>query len=152
MVMDTRTTQNYNQVTSVTESLQKRGYDVTTGKHDDRCNPGYPRILPRTFLYQKERRLPGSSVCSWQMADPVTLMENYVEYAKVPGIEQHQRTFCSPVSIFRRKLYGLYHRFHQGPDLCQICRFYRSAAYWKSSRKTALLVIRRIILLSGYIR
>ena len=31
MVMDTRTTQNYNQVTSVTESLQKRGHDVTTG-------------------------------------------------------------------------------------------------------------------------
>lgn len=30
MVMDIRTTQNYNQVTSVTESLRKRGYDVTT--------------------------------------------------------------------------------------------------------------------------
>ena len=30
MVMDTRTTQNYNQVTSVTESLKKRGYEVTT--------------------------------------------------------------------------------------------------------------------------
>lgn len=68
MVMDIRTTQNYNQVTSVTESLRKRGYDVTTGSMMIDVIPA-SRDIAADLLYRKERRLPGSRDCSWQMAD-----------------------------------------------------------------------------------
>ncbi len=67
MVMDTRTTQNYNQVTSVTESLRKRGHDVTTGSMMIDVIPA-SRDIATDLLYQKERLLPASSVYSWQMA------------------------------------------------------------------------------------
>ena len=53
------------------------------------------RILPQTFLYQKGT--PVARIQRLQLADgrPVTLMENYIEYAKVPGIEHHSGHFVA---------------------------------------------------------
>ena len=68
MVMDTRTTQNYNQVTSVTESLRKRGHDVTTGSMMIDVIPASRDIAYRPFYTRRNALLPASSVYSWQMA------------------------------------------------------------------------------------
>ncbi len=121
MVMDIRTTQNYNQVTSVTESLRKRGYDVTTGSMMIDVIPASRDIAADLFIPEGT---PVARIQRLQLADgrPVTLMENYIEYAKVPGIEQHSGHFVA-LYQFLEETYGLAHRCHQGPDLSQICGF-----------------------------
>ena len=76
MVMDTRTTQNYNQVTSVTESLQKRGHDVTTESMMIDVIPASRDIATDLFIPEGT---PVARIQRLQLADgrPVTLMENY---------------------------------------------------------------------------
>ena len=124
MVMDIRTTQNYNQVTSVTESLRKRGYDVTTGSMMIDVIPASRDIAADLFIPEGT---PVARIQRLQLADgrPVTLMENYIEYAKVPGIEQHSGHFVALYQFFRRDLWPD-HRCYQGPYFSQICRFLRS--------------------------
>ena len=105
MVMDTRTTQNYNQVTSVTESLKKRGYEVTTAST-------MIDVIPATREIALDLQIPEETAVAriqrLQLADgnPVTLMENYVEYAKVPDIEKHQGHFVA-LYQFLEETYGL---------------------------------------------
>ena len=105
MVMDTRTTQNYNQVTSVTESLKKRGYEVTTASM-------MIDVIPATREIAMDLQIPEETAVAriqrLQLADgnPVTLMENYVEYAKVPDIEKHQGHFVA-LYQFLEETYGL---------------------------------------------
>ena len=105
MVMDIRTTQNYNQVTSVTESLRKRGYDVTTGSMMIDVIPASRDIAADLFIPEGT---PVARIQRLQLADgrPVTLMENYIEYAKVPGIEQHSGHFVA-LYQFLEETYGL---------------------------------------------
>ena len=98
MVMDIRTTQNYNQVTSVTESLRKRGYDVTTGSMMIDVIPASRDIAADLFIPEGT---PVARIQRLQLADgrPVTLMENYIEYAKVPGAHLkylHQKAVLQP--------------------------------------------------------
>ena len=104
MVMDIRTTQNYNQVTSVTESLRKRGYDVTTGSMMIDVIPASRDIAADLFIPEGT---PVARIQRLQLADgrPVTLMENYIEYAKVPGIEQHSGHFVA-LYQFLEETYG----------------------------------------------
>lgn len=93
-VCDYKAKQDYNRVTSVTESLQKRGYTVTTGsmmidvieaagKLADELE-----ITPNTKIARVQRL---------QLADesPITLMENYVPYSLVPDIESYQGKFTA---------------------------------------------------------
>jgi len=119
MVMDIRTTQNYNQVTSVTESLRKRGYDVTTGSMMIDVIPASRDIAADLFIPEGT---PVARIQRLQLADgrPVTLMENYIEYAKVPGIEQHRDRISAKSADFLE------------------------ARVLEIEPKTALLVIRRI--------
>ena len=123
MVMDIRTTQNYNQVTSVTESLRKRGYDVTTGSMMIDVIPASRDIAADLFIPEGT---PVARIQRLQLADgrPVTLMENYIEYAKVPGIEQHSGHFVA-LYQFLEETYGLI--IDATRDRIQpICRFLRS--------------------------
>ena len=125
MVMDTRTTQNYNQVTSVTESLKKRGYEVTTASM-------MIDVIPATREIAMDLQIPEETAVAriqrLQLADgnPVTLMENYVEYAKVPDIEKHQGHFVA-LYQFLEETYGLTIDSTRGSDFCPVCRFYGSA-------------------------
>uniref|UniRef100_UPI003FED8C84 GntR family transcriptional regulator n=1 Tax=Enterocloster sp. TaxID=2719315 RepID=UPI003FED8C84 len=126
MVMDIRTTQNYNQVTSVTESLRKRGYDVTTGSMMIDVIPASRDIAADLFIPEGT---PVARIQRLQLADgrPVTLMENYIEYAKVPGIEQHS----GHIDATRDRISA------KSADFLE-------ARVLEIEPKTALLVIRRI--------
>ena len=96
MVMDTRTTQNYNQVTSVTESLKKRGYEVTTASM-------MIDVIPATREIAMDLQIPEeTAVARIQRLQ----LENYVEYAKVPDIEKHQGHFVA-LYQFLEETYGL---------------------------------------------
>lgn len=125
MVMDTRTTQNYNQVTSVTESLKKRGYEVTTASMMIDVIPATREIamdlqIPEETPVARIQRLQLADGKSCDSDGKLCRICQSTRYRKTPG------TFCSSVSVFRRNL-RTYHRFHQGPDFCPVCRFYGSA-------------------------
>ena len=88
-VLDHKAIQNYNKVTSVTEALRKKGYEVTTGDmlidviEADKQTANELEIPEGTRVARIQRL---------QLADgePVTLMENYIEYKRVPKIEEFQ--------------------------------------------------------------
>lgn len=141
MVMDIRTTQNYNQVTSVTESLRKRGYDVTTGSMMIDVIPASRDIAADLFIPEGT---PVARIQRLQLADgrPVTLMENYIEYAKVPGIEQHSGHFVA-LYQFLEETYGLIIDATRDRISAKSADFLE-ARVLEIEPKTALLVIRRI--------
>ncbi len=104
-VRDYKAKQNYNKVTSVTESLRKRGYEVTTADMMVDTLEADSRLameleIPAGTLVARIQRL--------QLADnkPVTLMENYIQYSLVPGIEQYQNDFVAFYE-FIEKTYGV---------------------------------------------
>jgi len=141
MVMDTRTTQNYNQVTSVTESLRKRGHDVTTGSMMIDVIPASRDIATDLFIPE---RTPVARIQRLQLADgrPVTLMENYIEYAKVPGIEHHSGHFVA-LYQFLEENYNLFIDSTKDKISAKSADFLE-ARVLDVEPKTALLVIRRI--------
>ena len=104
-VLNHKAIQNYNKVTSVTESLMKKGYRVTTS--DMMID-----IISADKQLADELEIPeGTSVARiqrLQLADeePVTLMENYIEYAKVPGIEAYENQFVALYQFLEEK-FGL---------------------------------------------
>lgn len=136
-----RTTQNYNQVTSVTESLRKRGYDVTTGSMMIDVIPASRDIAADLFIPEGT---PVARIQRLQLADgrPVTLMENYIEYAKVPGIEQHSGHFVA-LYQFLEETYGLIIDATRDRISAKSADFLE-ARVLEIEPKTALLVIRRI--------
>ena len=93
-VLDHKAIQNYNKVTSVTEALRKKGYEVTTGDmlidviEADKQTANELEIPEGTRVARIQRL---------QLADgePVTLMENYIEYKRVPKIEEFQNEFVA---------------------------------------------------------
>ena len=97
--------QDYNKVTSVTESLRKKGYTVTTGS-----------MLIDTVEAEGEvaeglELLPGTQIARVQRlqladGDPVTLMENYIPYSLVPGIEAYENKFVA-LYQFLEEMYGI---------------------------------------------
>jgi GntR family transcriptional regulator len=141
MVMDTRTTQNYNQVTSVTESLRKRGHDVTTGSMMIDVIPASRDIATDLFIPEGT---PVARIQRLQLADgrPVTLMENYIEYAKVPGIEHHSGHFVA-LYQFLEENYNLFIDSTKDKISAKSADFLE-ARVLDVEPKTALLVIRRI--------
>ena len=93
-VLEHKAIQNFNKVTSVTESLMRKGYKVTTSDMlidvigADKQLADELEIAEGTNVARIQRL---------QLADeePVTLMENYVEYEKVTGIEKFQNQFVA---------------------------------------------------------
>lgn len=97
--------QDYNKVTSVTESLRKKGYTVTTGSMLIDVIEAAGEVAESLEL------LPGTPVARvqrLQLADgsPVTLMENYIPYSLVPGIEAHENKFVA-LYQFLEETYGI---------------------------------------------
>ena len=141
MVIDNRTTQNYNQVTSVTESLRKQGYEVTTASMMIDVIPASSDIAADLCLSEGS---PVARIQRLQLADgkPVTLMENYIEYAKVPGIEQHNGHFVA-LYQFLEETYNLIIDSTKDRISAKSADFLE-ARVLDVEPKTALLVIRRI--------
>ena len=132
-VLNHKAIQNYNKVTSVTESLMKKGYRVTTS--DMMID-----IISADKQLADELEIPeGTSVARiqrLQLADeePVTLMENYIEYAKVPGIEAYE---------FLEEKFGL--QIDETRDrISAKSATFMEAQVLKTEPKDALLVVHRV--------
>lgn len=104
-VCDHKAKQDYNKVTSVTESLQKKGYTVTTGSM-------MIDIIEADSKLADELELASGTevvrVQRLQLADqnPVTLMENYIPCSIVPGIESYEGKFTAFYQ-FLESVYGI---------------------------------------------
>lgn len=105
LVRNFRTIQDLSKVTSVTESLRKKGYTVKTKSM-------YIDLIPadeaRADLLRVPVGEPLARVQRIQLADgrPVALMTNCIPYAQVPGMEQCTGAF-SALYQFLESRYGI---------------------------------------------
>ncbi|ADU27730.1 GntR family transcriptional regulator [Ethanoligenens harbinense] len=105
MVRNFRTTQDLSKVTSVTESLRKKGYTVRTKSI-------YIDVIAANEKLSGELQLPFGDrlarVQRVQLADekPVALMTNYIPYALVPQMEQTSESFSALYQFLERR-YGI---------------------------------------------
>lgn len=92
MVLDHRTIQDLNKVTSVTESLRRRGYNVRTKSM-------YIDIIPASEKLSEELHLKtGDSITRVQRIQlidekPIAIMKNYLPTFLVPGLPQFTNKF-----------------------------------------------------------
>ena len=140
-VLNHKAIQNYNKVTSLTESQMKKGYRVTTS--DMMID-----IISADKQLADELEIPeGTSVARiqrLQLADeePVTLMENYIEYAKVPGIEAYENQFVALYQFLEEK-FGL--QIDETRDrISAKSATFMEAQVLKTEPKDALLVVHRV--------
>lgn len=101
-VLNYKAIQNFNRVTSVTESLRRKGYHVTTkSMHIDRIPASYPLT---EYLNLKE----GESLARvqrLQLADdkPICIMTNWIPYKLVPGLEHATGSFSALYQYLEEK-------------------------------------------------
>ena len=140
-VLNHKAIQNYNKVTSVTESLMKKGYRVTTS--DMMID-----IISADKQLADELEIPeGTSVARIQrlrLADeePGTLMENYSEYEKVSGIEAYENQFVALYQFLEEK-FGL--QIDETRDrISAKSATFMEAQVLKTEPKDALLVVHRV--------
>lgn len=94
MVLDHKAQQDFNGVTSVTESLRNKGYEVTTQSM-------YIDIIPASVKLQSQLKLRDNEeiarIQRIQLADgkPICIMNNYIPYSLVPEIEQYNGKFSA---------------------------------------------------------
>lgn len=141
IVLDYRTKQDMNKVTSVTESLRRRGYDVRTKSM-------YIDIIPASEELGNELGIKHGTrvvrIQRIQLADgkPVAIMKNYISAQLVPDIEKFTNKF-SGLYQFLEEQYQL--EIHAASD-----KIYAKSADFAESEMlsvqpgTALLCIHRI--------
>ncbi len=140
-VCDHKATQDYNKVTSVTESLRKKGYAVSTGSM-------MIDIVDAVGEAAEELEIPGGTklarVQRLQLADdnPVTIMENYIPYSFVPGIEKYQDKFVA-LYQFLEETYGI--TIDSTKDrISAVSATFMEAQILGIKPRDALLVVRRV--------
>lgn len=141
IVLDSRATQSLNKVTSVTECLRKKGFDVRTKSM-------YIDIIYATEKLGKGLNQPlGTPIARIQRIQlinekPICIIKDYIPYALVPNIEQ-----------FTNKFNGLYkfleEQYHLEIESAADKIFAKSADFAESEMLavppgTALLCIQRI--------
>ena len=141
IVLDSRAIQSLNKVTSVTECLRNRGFDVRTKSM-------YIDVIHATERLGKELNQPiGTPIARIQRIQlinekPIAIIKDYLPYALVPNIEQ-----------FTNKFNGLYEfleqQYHLEIESADDKIFAKSADFAESEMLavlpgTALLCIQRI--------
>lgn len=140
-VLEHKAIQNFNKVTSVTESLEKKGYKVTTSDMMIDVIKADKQLADELGIAEKTSV---ARIQRLQLADdePVTLMENYIEYAKVPGIEEFQNQFVALYQFLEQK-FGLQIDATRDRVSAKQATFMESQIL-KTEPKEALLVIHRV--------
>ncbi len=141
IVNGNRTTQNYNRVNSISESLTRKGYKVSTGSIQI-------EIIPASLSLAKELEIPiNEKVARIQRVQfangtPVSIMNNYIPYCLVPGIEQYQTQI---VSLYK----FLEETYHFDIDSSKDKIYAKNADFLEAQAlrvepKTALLAVQRV--------
>lgn len=146
MVLDYRTIQDLSRVTSVTESLRRKGCAVRTKSMAiDRVSAGERQAA----ALQVKAGAALARVQRIQLADekPVAVMVNYIPYETVPQIERHQGRF-SALYQFLEEQYGLVIDAAKDTILAKVSDFTESELL-DVPVGTALLCIRRVCFYQG---
>lgn len=102
MVLDYRTKQDLNQVTSVSETLRRKGYTVRTkSMYIDTIH--VPSNLAEELNINQGDKI--ARVQRIQLADdkPVAIMKNYIPYQLVPDIEEYTNQFSALYEFLEEK-------------------------------------------------
>jgi len=93
-VLNHKARQNFNRITSVTESLRKKGYQVTT---KSMLIDQVPATYPLTEHLEVKEGESLARVQRIQLADgkPICIMTNYLPYSLVPELEKATGTFTA---------------------------------------------------------
>lgn len=141
IVNGNRTTQNFNRVNSITESLKRKGYKVTTASM-------LIEIFPASLPIAKELEIPlNEKVARVQRVQcangtPVSIMMNYIPYRLVPGIEQYQNQFVGLYQFIEEK-YNIQIEYSHDKIFAKSADFFEAQAL-QVEPKEALLVVHRI--------
>lgn len=93
-VLDYKVTQNLNTLTSLTETLKKRGYTVTIESME--ITPIIsPDLIMRVFNYAKPVKMAYIRRLVYVSGEPLCIIENYIPYTLVEGIEEDVNSFQS---------------------------------------------------------
>ena len=94
MVLDHKAQQDFNGVTSVTESLRNKGYEVTTQSMYIDIISASEKLKSQLELRDNEEI---ARIQRIQLADgkPICIMNNYIPYSLVPKIEQYNDKFSA---------------------------------------------------------
>ena len=136
-----RTTQNYNKVNSITESLKRKGYKVTTAGM-------MIEVFPASLSIAKELEIPiNEKVARVQRVQcangkPVSIMTNYIPYELVPGIEQYQNQFVG-LYQFMEETYKIEIEYSRDKIYAKSADFFEAQAL-QVEPKEALLTVHRI--------
>ena len=104
IVLNYKVTQNLNYITSLTETLTKNGYEVTIPAMSiavvkaDAALAGIFNAKAGTELARLRRTVLASGT-------PLGLLENYLPYELVAGIEQYENRFVSLYRLLEEKYY-----------------------------------------------
>lgn len=141
LVCDYKAKQDYTKVSSVTESLRKKGYEVTTGSMLIDTIEADVRIADELDVSVGTKI---ARVQRLQLADgtPITLMENYIPYSMVPGIEEYQDKFVAFYQ-FIEETYGITIDGTKDKISAGSATF-MEAQVLKTGVKEALLIVHRI--------
>lgn len=136
-----RTTQNYNKVNSITESLKRKGYKVTTAGM-------MIEVFPASLSIAKELEIPiNEKVARVQRVQcangkPVSIMTNYIPYELVPGIEQYQNQFVG-LYQFMEENYKIEIEYSRDKIYAKSADFFEAQAL-QVEPKEALLTVHRV--------
>lgn len=101
MVLDRKTPQNFNHVTSVTETLIQSGYTVTTkSRYVDKITP--PESVAKALRLKNDEMVVRVQRIQLANGEPVCIMTNYIPESLVPDMEKKHGEFT-----------GLYHYLEQ---------------------------------------
>nr|WP_296959693.1 GntR family transcriptional regulator [uncultured Mediterraneibacter sp.] len=140
-VLNYKARQNYTRVSSVTEALRKRGYDVTIGNMEIDIIESEGQIAECLEIPYGEKV---ARIQRLVLADgrPVTIMENYIAYDKVPEIENFNNKFVA-LYQFIEEQYGLKIEETKDRIFAKQADFLESQVL-QTEPKEALLIVERV--------
>lgn len=102
LVLDVTTTQRLNSITSITETLMRRGYEVTTQGNSIELVPASQNVaaaleIPEgTSVYLVQRVQCADGV-------PIAIIKNYLRSSQVPGLQKRAGSFVGLYSMLERE-------------------------------------------------
>lgn len=111
MVLDFKAKQDLKQVTSVTETLRKKGYTVSVGSmYIDFMEA--PQYVAQALMLDKDKRVARVQRIQNANGSPIAIMVNYIPAAIVPGFEEYTNQFCGLYQFLEERYHLVIEEVH----------------------------------------
>lgn len=141
LVLDTSTTQHLNNITSITETLMKRGYKVTT---QGVCIELVPASKPVATVLEIAVGTPVYLVQRVQCADgmPIAIIKNYLRANSLPDLQSKVGSFTGLYSMLEREYHVIL--LNATENISAISADFTEAQILRIPIGSPLLLVRRI--------